>query len=1139
MKGTCFSALVLLGVTVANAQLYVIPDDVFGAALDDVLPNAVTYDPVPQIYTLDTQHPDVLGLAHLEFPGPYAVNDYNGIQYFTSLRYLDLSWQHGTQLTPVSPATLPSSLDTLIMHGINANNDILLRFVMNDSLEYIDMSGSSVNSIPGEIAGLPMLRYLDLSDHAFNTNYTVPALPNTLEYIDISRYTNSGSVFVQSFPVLPDSLRVLKVHNIGLESLGPLPDGLLHLDVSTENPNLFGGLTNLPALPVGLRYLNARRNPELIAVPYLPDSLRYLDISYCNMDSVPGLPPFLEYFDWRGVFNGIDQGIVQWPATLKHLAFKGGGASMPPLPAGLEHLDLYYGIASPTPPLPDGLDTLWGAFVQLDTLPSSLTHLWLQQNPISLPTFPPQLVYFNCSSCDELTSLPAFPSSLVEIDIRNADILPALPDLPAGLQHLRFASNDSLTALPELPDGLRTLRATSLRALACLPVLPNSLEVVQAAFSVECLPNIPGSAITLSPSVVCNIAISSCPRHEEIIYGRVFRDLDQDGVRDPGEPPVPIASVSGQPGSLFSSVDQNGYYLLLPDSNVATTVQGTPLLYHTLTTPPVVLTVPAFGEDSTDIGYYGIPGIHDLVVEMEECPAVPGFDNSLWMQVTNVGTETTAATIDLAFDGDQNWVFSNETPDAQVGNTASWSILLDPGYTWSNTVILHTSAGVALGTPIDHVLTATPQQADSTPANNSAFINTVVVGSYDPNDKLLEPETMTLAEVQAGTAIEYTIRFQNTGTDTAFTVRLEDQLDGDLDWSSFQPVAASHAYRAVIDGDGLATVVFDQIMLPDSNVNEPESHGFFTFRIRALAGLPDFTAVENSAGIFFDFNDAVVTNTTLNTLVPLLPAVISAQPVTCHGGQDGSFSAAPVVGNLPITFTLAGVGSNETGIFQNLAGGLYMLTMEDATGHTVSQPVEIPEPDAIVDSFVLSICQHEPSPATGTVYDVPGDYQEQVTLQTPDGCDSLVVASLVVYPEELLVVDNGPLPYGTVYHGVVLTQDTQFVYFDTTEFGCLLTISENVTVSPSSTNEVTVAIGLSIRPNPVEDYFTVSFETDFPAAVSLRLTDALGRPVRELKPVHTSGIHTYTFDTAELAAGIYFLHLNIGDHWASKILTKI
>ena len=77
--------------------------------------------------------------------------------------------------------------------------------------------------------------------------------------------------------------------------------------------------------------------------------------------------------------------------------------------------------------------------------------------------------------------------------------------------------------------------------------------------------------------------------------------------------------------------------------------------------------------------------------------------------------------------------------------------------------------------------------------------------AYDPNDKLVAPQrassrsdgfdqNFTLFEE----VLEYTVRFQNTGNDTAFTVVIEDQLDASLDWSSFQPIVASHTYETLI-----------------------------------------------------------------------------------------------------------------------------------------------------------------------------------------------------------------------------------------------------------------------------------------------------------------------------------------------------
>lgn len=58
-------------------------------------------------------------------------------------------------------------------------------------------------------------------------------------------------------------------------------------------------------------------------------------------------------------------------------------------------------------------------------------------------------------------------------------------------------------------------------------------------------------------------------------------------------------------------------------------------------------------------------------------------------------------------------------------------------------------------------------------------------------------------------------------------------------------------------------------MLPDSTTDFEGSIGFVQYRIKPLADLPVGTIVENTAQIFFDFNEAIVTNTTENEYVIL------------------------------------------------------------------------------------------------------------------------------------------------------------------------------------------------------------------------------------------------------------------------------
>jgi hypothetical protein len=88
----------------------------------------------------------------------------------------------------------------------------------------------------------------------------------------------------------------------------------------------------------------------------------------------------------------------------------------------------------------------------------------------------------------------------------------------------------------------------------------------------------------------------------------------------------------------------------------------------------------------------------------------------------------------------------------------------------------------------------------------------------------------------------------------------------------------------VVSGQGrpVLNFHFDNILLPDSNVNEPLSHGQVTFTIRPKNNLPLGTRIENFADIYFDFNDPIRTNTTLNTLYrpTLTPGILDSVFVT-------------------------------------------------------------------------------------------------------------------------------------------------------------------------------------------------------------------------------------------------------------------
>jgi uncharacterized repeat protein (TIGR01451 family) len=156
------------------------------------------------------------------------------------------------------------------------------------------------------------------------------------------------------------------------------------------------------------------------------------------------------------------------------------------------------------------------------------------------------------------------------------------------------------------------------------------------------------------------------------------------------------------------------------------------------------------------------------------------------------------------------------------------------------------------------------------------------IGSYDPNDKRAYPAGVAISGknyIEPNQRIDYHIRFQNTGTDTAFTVVIEDRIDPNLDLSSLTLEAASHAYSLEITPLRELIFTFNNIKLVDSFTNETLSHGFISFSIDQIEDLPEGTQINNQAAIFFDYNLPIYTNTWAHEIKQnILPYAIIEEP---------------------------------------------------------------------------------------------------------------------------------------------------------------------------------------------------------------------------------------------------------------------
>lgn len=157
------------------------------------------------------------------------------------------------------------------------------------------------------------------------------------------------------------------------------------------------------------------------------------------------------------------------------------------------------------------------------------------------------------------------------------------------------------------------------------------------------------------------------------------------------------------------------------------------------------------------------------------------------------------------------------------------------------------------------------------------------VGSYDPNDKTAVPKGIDDSHhyLPPNEEITYTIRFQNTGTDTAYRVVLIDTLSSQtLRPETVNVTAASHPYHLRIDNGRVLIVSFESIMLPDSSTNRQGSEGFISFKIQQKRNNSDNTLIENFADIYFDHNDPIRTATVFHTILNIYSGDGNSYPPT-------------------------------------------------------------------------------------------------------------------------------------------------------------------------------------------------------------------------------------------------------------------
>ena len=345
--------------------------------------------------------------------------------------------------------------------------------------------------------------------------------------------------------------------------------------------------------------------------------------------------------------------------------------------------------------------------------------------------------------------------------------------------------------------------------------------------------------------------------------GSVYYDVNSNGMQDADEPIYYEGIVQNSINNSLIPVWGNGYYTTCPgEGSGELSLLNTPQYY----TSPVLDLSLSEGDNLTgvDIPLSPIEGINDFSVQLfAEEPDRPGFDNTYVIQYQNIGTECIdPASIEAIFD-ESITLLDTDNEDATIGENSVNIVLgeLCPQESGQIEVEINVDDTVSIGSILTSSATISPVDGDEDASNNEEEFNSEVVGSYDPNDKQVNVAEFGPQFLAENKPLKYLIRFQNTGNYYAENVVITDTLDPNLDLSTLDIIAHSHAMEYSREGN-VVFFEFNDIFLPDSTSNEPESHGYVRFSVEPDASINNSTTIDNQANIYFDFNEPIITNTT-------------------------------------------------------------------------------------------------------------------------------------------------------------------------------------------------------------------------------------------------------------------------------------
>jgi Leucine-rich repeat (LRR) protein len=741
--------------------------------------------------------------------------------------------------THIPDKNFASAIRKVCSTCIDANDNLTTAAT---NLSELDLYQSNINSLEG-IIGFTNLSKLSCS---FNNLTQIPELPLTLTLLNCSFNQ------IISLPNLPQGLNTLNCYDNKLKTLPTLPQSLTSLYCGANQ------LTALPSLPQNLQNLVCAENP-LTLPPTLPQSLITFICNSNQSKILPNLPPNLITLHCSNMQLST---LPQLPQTLRELECDNNQlTALPQLPQSLGRLICSNNQLAVLPLLPQSLSCLYCSHNQLTALPQLPNLTWLICDDNQLTTIPPltectNLTWFFCND-NEIRTIPSLAS--------------------CGSLKWFYCNDNQLIIVPEISQcqSLTWFYCQNNKNLSCFSgKLPENLIFTNfEGTDIKCLPNRP-SSLHFTTLPLCDAKSGACSAYPEI-RGNVFLDFNNDGIKNNDDVFCSSVLVEAKTYNL-DYTNNKGEFTLIGDTSktIIIALKDISSKFDIKPTERSIKTTAVFSQTFNNQDFRLVPKevFGDLEVSIVSSVQRPGFNGKLTLTYRNIGTTILSGQIKLEKDPILTYISANPKESSINGHTIVWDYVgLQPFESRVITVNVNVPATTPINTKLTNKMSASFNLAGNYYETLKVAEITTVVGSYDPNDKTADIKKLDPKDITNKKPITYTIRFQNTGSFYAERVEIHDTISPLFDLSTFKNIAVSHPNCSVVFENvrlktGSATLVrwvFKDIFLPDSSTNEAASHGFVRFSIQAKQGLPISTVLANKAYIYFDYNDYIVTNTSV------------------------------------------------------------------------------------------------------------------------------------------------------------------------------------------------------------------------------------------------------------------------------------